>query len=172
VKYKEDKTRFHSFERNDEQWNEILNSTARNKVLISGAAIDLILERILEKHLLQESVSKKLISSSLNRFATRINICFALGLISDDEKHDLNILKEIRNSFAHNLFDCDFLNPDIVREISNFKLGKKAKVSPETAGIDSFFNISILVLENLLQDRLKNTISVSKCSNILFGSEI
>lgn len=33
----------------------------------------------------------------------RIEACYALGLISDREHHDLDLLRKIRNDFAHDI---------------------------------------------------------------------
>jgi DNA-binding MltR family transcriptional regulator len=166
VKIKDDKSQFSSFSSNSEQWNEVLNSSERNAVLIAGAAFDVLLERILQKYLRDDSKSTQLINGALGRFATRINTCFCLGLISEDELHDLNVIKEVRNSFAHNIFDCDFSNPEVSKIVSSMKLGEKANAQPNVAGTRVYFNICILTLESLLNTRLQSVTPVSTCANM------
>lgn len=170
MKIKDDKSQFSSFSENSEQWSEILDSSERNAVLIAGAAFDVLLERILQKYLRSDSTkSKQLINGSLGRFSTRINACFCLGLISEDELHDLNVVKEVRNSFAHNIFDCDFSNPDVSKIISSMVLGRKANAKPDIAGTRVYFNICVLTLENLLNSRLQSVVPVTTCNNIIIN---
>ena len=42
-------------------------------------------------------------TSPLGTFSARTAACYAMGLISEDEHHDLNQLRHIRNDFAHNI---------------------------------------------------------------------
>lgn len=37
----------------------------------------------------------------LGTFAAKISVCIALGILSEDVRHDLRILKGVRNQFAH-----------------------------------------------------------------------
>ena len=36
----------------------------------------------------------------LSTFSARIRIAYALGLVTEDEYHDLKIIKDVRNRFA------------------------------------------------------------------------
>lgn len=46
-------------------------------------------------------------------FSTKIRLAFAMGLISEDVFHDLNILRSIRNKFAHLHGPLSFNDPSI-----------------------------------------------------------
>lgn len=171
MKIKDDKSQFSSFTSNLKEWNEVLESSERNAVLLAGAAFEVLLERILLVYLRDDTAnSKRLVEGALGRFATKIQACFCLGLISDDEFHDLNVIKEVRNSFAHNIFDCNFSNPDVSKIISSMVVGRKANAFPETAGVRIYFNICVLTLDALLNTRLKNTKTVSLCKNMVINA--
>jgi len=166
----DDRTDFESLTKNQELWEEVINSSGRNAVLIAAAAFDTHLERILEGYLLQNSsVSNKLINSTLKHFASRIDACFCLGLISEDERHDLNLLRDIRNAFAHNLFGCDFSNPKVAAAVSNLTFPKKAHATPDKVDLKTLFNIGMVILDGLLLQRLQTVIPVSACRNTKFG---
>ena len=40
-------------------------------------------------------------SGCLATFSSRIRICYSTGLLNDDERHDLDLIRRIRNDFAH-----------------------------------------------------------------------
>lgn len=66
--------------------------------------LDTRLERLLLSHMLQGKVAKDLVvgrNAPLGTFSSRINACFALGLITSSERSDLNLVRSIRNEFAH-----------------------------------------------------------------------
>ncbi|MCP4232354.1 MAG: hypothetical protein GY770_02040 [Aestuariibacter sp.] len=157
MKIKDDKGNFENLVGDDTLWNEIVHSNDRNAVLMSGAAFDIKLERILSKKLLEGKNSQKLISGTIGRFASRIDLCFALGLISNEEKSDLHIFKEIRNAFAHNLFGCNLSNPDVQVELHKLILPKKAGVVPAVSGDRVFFNVAVLTMDTQLAQRLEQT---------------
>jgi hypothetical protein len=61
--------------------------------------------------------------ATLGSFASRIDIAYALGLITPAQKSDLNIIKRLRNAFAHAVKDIRFADPIIsaqVRKLSSF----------------------------------------------------
>jgi DNA-binding MltR family transcriptional regulator len=57
----------------------------------------------------------------LSSFGPRITTAYALGLLGVDELHDLRIIKNLRNVFAHGLQGLSFSQPDIEVECSKLK---------------------------------------------------
>ena len=167
MKIKDKMHDFMSLTGNKSLWDEVLKTSERNAVLIAGAAFDTQLERILKKFLIQGSaISNKIAKSSV--FASKINQCFSLGLISEDERHDLNLLRDIRNAFAHNIFGCDFNNEQVKVAISNLILPKKAKANPDN-GLRVYFNIGMIVLDSLLKNRIESVKACKQLDNMKFG---
>jgi mannitol operon repressor len=76
----------------------------RGGALVGAALLDTRLERLLLSHMVEGKVTNELVigrNAPLGTFSSRINACFALGLITTLERHDLNLVRNIRNEFAH-----------------------------------------------------------------------
>jgi hypothetical protein len=76
-------------------------------VILSTSLIDKFLRLILISGFRSNTVSKTLIAQifegdgPLSTFSGRILVCIALGLTNPDVRHDLSIIRKIRNKFAH-----------------------------------------------------------------------
>ena len=76
-------------------------------VMQATSLIDQLLRLILLSGFRSETISKTLISKifegtgPLSTFSGRIAVCTALGLTSSDVRHDLSIVRTVRNAFAH-----------------------------------------------------------------------
>jgi mannitol operon repressor len=78
----------------------------RGKVLISTGFIEEQLKEILLAFMLQNTQATELVDGAnapLGTFSSRISACFVLGLISEPERHDLTLIRRIRNDFAHDI---------------------------------------------------------------------
>ncbi len=76
----------------------------RGAVLISGIILDERLKNILTSFLLRHKTSEELLegfNAPLGTFSARISACFALGRIQKNEFEELNLIRKIRNEFAH-----------------------------------------------------------------------
>lgn len=108
---------------------ELQKETPRGAVIISGVVLDGLLAKTLENYLTDHRDVKKLlyggVSAPLGSFSAKILMCFGLRLIEEKEYHNLQIVRRIRNHFAHNLqasFDdakvkdlCQLLNASGIR---------------------------------------------------------
>ena len=85
---------------------DIQNSESpRGKVLVACSFLEEQLKDIIEAYLIEGSDIKLLLegfNAPLGTFSSRIKASHCLGLISDTEYADCNILRKIRNEFAHN----------------------------------------------------------------------
>ena len=108
-------------------WN-IFNQqlSDRGIVLVSAELISVLLQELICKKLLSDSqIIKKLFyqpGSSLGSFYSKIELSFAMGLISDDEYHDLQIVRKIRNQFAHSFGKLHFSSDEIAKEIKKLNI--------------------------------------------------
>ena len=86
---------------------ELLNKEShRGAVLISTGFLEQQLKDILLAFMLNSAQSEDLVgghNAPLGTFSSRISACYALGLITEDEQHDLTLLRRIRNDFAHDI---------------------------------------------------------------------
>ena len=75
----------------------------RGLVLAGAAFIDNSLEKLLRSYLVPSPEIDKLFSSngSLATFSNRITMAYSLGLIDSAVKRDIDLIRKIRNDFAH-----------------------------------------------------------------------
>lgn len=112
-------------------WLDLLNKeSGRGQVLISSGFLEQQLNDILQAFMVANSGTDTLFeggNAPLGTFSSRIAACFALGLISEDEHHDLSLIRKIRNDFAHNIH-TSFETPSVVSRCS--QLLSRAKDYP------------------------------------------
>ena len=86
-------------------FESIYDHDERGVVLTLAAFAEDSLRLLLMAYMREEKLAKKLIESSnspLGTFAARFTAAFTLGLINKDHYEALEILRKIRNKFAHN----------------------------------------------------------------------
>jgi hypothetical protein len=97
-------------------WLDLLNKESeRGQVLISSGFLEQQLKEILQAFMIENSGTDTLFEGAnapLGTFSSRIAACFALGLITDGEHHDLSLIRKIRNDFAHNVH-VSFATPSV-----------------------------------------------------------
>lgn len=50
----------------------------------------------------------------LGTFSAKIEFAYRMGLWTEDIKKSLNIIRRIRNQFAHKIVECDFTDPKVL----------------------------------------------------------
>lgn len=101
------------------------SETDRGRALVAASLIEEMLNELLRGFLLNNSASKKLIDQSngpLATFAAKSCASRALGLISHEEFSDIELVRRIRNDFAHNVM-CSFDDEKIRRQAAQLKIG-------------------------------------------------
>jgi DNA-binding MltR family transcriptional regulator len=96
--------------------------TDRGCILMSAALLDHELEEILKSYLIDDKkVVNNLLSNNggLGNFSARIDMVYALGLISEKIYKDLHIIRKIRNDFAHIADPISFETQSIKDRCSN-----------------------------------------------------
>jgi DNA-binding MltR family transcriptional regulator len=84
--------------------DDLQNETDRGAALLGAAFLDDVLEVMLRSAFVDDSEAvNKLISSGrpLESFGVRAHLAYCMGLLAPDIYHDINIIREIRNDFAH-----------------------------------------------------------------------
>ncbi|PNH95079.1 hypothetical protein [Vibrio diazotrophicus] len=82
----------------------LIQESDRGCALMAVAYIDELLIGLLKSHFVDDdTVSKRVLGSggSLDSFASRVDMAYLLGLLPKNVVNDLNILRKIRNDFAH-----------------------------------------------------------------------
>jgi mannitol operon repressor len=95
---------------------ELNKESSRGKVLVSTGYLEQMLEEILRAFMLEVKTVDDLFeggNAPLGTFSSRAKMCHALGPISDDEFHDIDQIRRIRNHFAHRI-SASFSEPTII----------------------------------------------------------
>ena len=83
---------------------EFNKETERGAALAAAAFVDDLLQRTLEAFLLDTNTASSLLNgfnAPLGSFSARIAATHAMGLISDDERAECDLIRKVRNEFAH-----------------------------------------------------------------------
>lgn len=107
--------------------DEFNKESPRGKALICGAMLDDQLVECIRARLVDHPDVAKLTSgfnAPFGTFSSRIVGALALGLISSDEYHDLEIVRGIRNDFAHRV-GIGFDDRSIRDRCANLRLSAK-----------------------------------------------
>lgn len=110
--------------------DQLNRESDRGKVLISTGFMEEQLRKVLLAYLIQAPEADELVSGAnapLGTFSSRINACYLLGLISEVEHHDLNVIRKIRNDFAHSI-STGFDTQSVIDRCKNLKL--RAAIDP------------------------------------------
>lgn len=103
--------------------SEFQRETDRGAALVGAALLDQQLLDLLQSHLLDKRESKELLlggTAPLGTFSSRIKAAYCLGLISELEHKELQLVRKIRNEFAHHVHGLDFKNERLVSLSSSF----------------------------------------------------
>lgn len=152
--------------------SEFKKESDRASVILVASLIDESLTTVLRSKLIPvPSATDDLFDGAtapLATFSSKIDMSFRLGLISSRLCRDIHIIRKIRNSFAHDIYNCNFENGSVKSrvmelyntcEVSSFYHylveDKNPKIEQGTRGIFLFISSAILFTINSLQDKVK-----------------
>ncbi|EGQ7692024.1 hypothetical protein E2J99_18070 [Vibrio cholerae] len=114
--------------------SELSKESDRGCALYATSYIDSALSELLCCALAPDKkIEKELLEGTapLSTFSARINMAYYLGKISKAEKTDLNVIKKIRNQFAHVAAPMDFNSGKIPDQCKGLSLSyHESNVSP------------------------------------------
>jgi len=130
-------------QRRDELFETLSKESDRGVVLISAAFLEEALEALLRarfsiRHPKSKSSIKPLFDSSgpLSTFSAKIKICYAMDLMGKWMYEDLEIVRKVRNEFAHSIGVARFDLPTAVELTERLKAADLAAttITKEAAG--------------------------------------
>jgi hypothetical protein len=129
---------------------EFQAETDRGAALVGAALIDSRLERLLCSHFLEPRIAEDLVTSGnapLGTFSSRIKASFALGLITELEFREAEIIRRVRNEFAHSVHGVAFSSQRISDLCCNLKAntpdGARFNGNPRQLFINSVILLSL-----------------------------
>ena len=126
----------------------------RGAALVGAALLDARLERLLLSHMLPGKASEDLVSggnAALGTFSTRIKVCWALGLVTTAERDDLNVIRGIRNEFAHREHGISFSDSKIMSLCSSLRSRRPPEMVKKMGGYPPRQRFNDAVLFNAMQ---------------------
>jgi DNA-binding MltR family transcriptional regulator len=97
----------------------------RGIAVLSAAFIDMELEKLLTRFFVDApAVTKDLLGQSrpIGTFSSRIDLCFAVGLIGKATHRNLHLVRKVRNDFAHSGKPLKFSEPQIAARCREFAI--------------------------------------------------
>jgi mannitol operon repressor len=86
--------------------DELNKESPRGKVLISTGYLEQMLKDILSGFMIEDKIVEDLFeggNAALGTFSARSKLVYTLGLISKAEFQDIDLIRRIRNDFAHDM---------------------------------------------------------------------
>lgn len=152
-------------EKNLDQLNSLLGVLSelddKSLVLAIAAFAEDTLGGVLVQYMRDHKQARELVegfSAPLGTFSARCKAALAFGLISNQQYHNLDILRNIRNAIAHNWTGVSLDRDDIRSRINNLKITEGVAsilgVASETDRLRSVFTLLLTELR-LLQKELE-----------------
>lgn len=142
-------------------FSELVKESDRGYALIIAAWLDDALGELIRARFVDHSASADELlvgDSPLGTFSARIKAAFCFGLIDERVKRDLNIIRAIRNDFAHQRDNLSFESPAVKSRCASLGLLDEIRNAADTAKKTTSRNRFMLVASHLLMyliDRAK-----------------
>ena len=138
--------------------HEFAHESDRASAVLGATYLDELLGKLIASFLIDDKKAiDALLSPSqpyapLSSFSAKIIMAYCLGLIDKIQYHDLNIIKRIRNLFAHGLQGLEFQDGQISKEINKLRIHRIAKIEKDVRG-EFVLTVAILSTDIEIQSR-------------------
>jgi hypothetical protein len=131
---------------------ELKTQSDRGTAVIAAAVLDDLLEMLLTARFVEmggerhENLFKKT-GAPFSSFSSKIETCFAVGVIGNEARLAMHLIREVRNEFAHRIEQITFDHPDVATKVETRVLEgvrKLGKCNREMF-IDSFSAIALII---------------------------
>lgn len=122
----------------------------RAESIVSAVRLEELLEDVLINFLVEDGLSKRLVEDIVGNFGAKIKLAFCLGLISSDETNDLDVIRKVRNHFAHSK-ECSFNDQKVIDLCKNFRIPKqRPDLFDNYSSLEAFESVSFVLIQNLV----------------------
>jgi DNA-binding MltR family transcriptional regulator len=139
--------------------NEFYRETDRSAAILIAGMIDYWLRHLLQARFVEDAeVVDNLLENErpLGTLGSRIAVAYCLGLITESERKDLIVIKNIRNKFAHQLHGITFSSKVIGDECDKLKgvpLSLHADIPeemfPKSSNREKFYSVGFVLAQTL-----------------------
>jgi hypothetical protein len=158
------KPKAHTVEQVKAFLDEVNSQTDRGAAIVSAAVLDDLLKLAILARLIEISAERRdnlfdKTGAPLSSFSAKIEMAFALGVISNDARLALHLVRDIRNMFAHRIAQMSFDDPEVKNLIDTRSTPsvKAMKVSYKKKFINSFQGIAVVLYGTVATDiRIKS----------------
>lgn len=141
---------------------EFLNESDRGAALLGAAMLDTLLQQLLANYLIEDGkVVEEIFGGAmapLHGFSAKTKMAYYLGLISRDECGNIDLIRGIRNKFAHKIHGLSFEDQGIKEACRKLKFDKSANDFFELNTPRHVFVLAVATLLSNLATR-----SVNRC---------
>lgn len=109
-------------------FDQIEKDSDRAAGIVAAAVVEQRLAEFIQSRFPESKLAARLITklfnstSPLGSFSAKIDAAYLFGYISEEAQSDLQIIKEVRNRFAHSLDIDSFERPEIKARCENLRL--------------------------------------------------
>lgn len=138
------------------------NSDDRTIAILGGTFLEMVLEHILWAFLPEDEKEVEKImqfNQPLGSFSNKITMVYCLGLVDKMIKDDLNLIRKVRNEFAHDLYAS--FDSDKIKSWCKELKWHKVMLTPDPpadATIKDYFQVGV----NTLITHLHGCISIAR----------
>lgn len=127
---------------------ELTNESDRASAVLCAAFLDHELEILLRRFMRDIKETNELFNQMqpLSTFSSKIKFAYVLGLISQEVYHDLNLIRRIRNDFAHDRRARSFTETDIASRCRSLKLPSLLKPGSSNEPRERFESATKMIL--------------------------
>jgi hypothetical protein len=128
--------------------NELYNAPDRAAAIIMGSMVEKAIGKLLRNNMREEGASGLFkFSGVLGNFSAKIDIAYAFNLFGPKVKNDLDIIRHLRNQFAHSQTPIEFTNPAVKQCCDQL-------MYPDSPGVLSSVKNLKMVVGPLLRDHV------------------
>jgi DNA-binding MltR family transcriptional regulator len=129
-------------------WETLANESDRAVVIVSAILLDNLLERLIKTSYVKDPKVNTIFKDEhiLRSFYTKVSIAYFSGLIPKAFYHDLKLICDIRNKFAHDVVaNLKFDDKRIVQRINQFSQIREELVKIYPPKLRFVLNVSHIV---------------------------
>lgn len=131
----------------------------RAAAILGAALLDELVSQLISAFLIDDPEEvRNLIERPLGAFGSRIRAAYCMGLITKEVFEDLNVIRSIRNLFAHRLHELSFERAAIVEECAKLQsLERIHMLGADSSTARGRFSLSVYFIQyylNLERSRL------------------